>query len=169
MEDKFTNKAQLTERNRSERELLEELLLNLSAEQMTAPELDGGWSVKDTLAHITAWEQEMIGWLQTAQRDETPERPPFGLGDQVVDQINAGFYQANRDKTLEQVMDEFSASYRETMDLVRNAPEADLFDPQRFQWLEGQAFWPIVAANTCWHYEEHRLAIEQWLKLGDSP
>jgi hypothetical protein len=167
MDETFTNKAELLNRNRSERELLEEILLNLNAGEMTAPELEGGWSVKDTLAHITAWEQEMIGWLRAAQRGETPERPPFGLGEQVVDQINAGFYQANRDKPLEQVLDESSQSYREALEIVEQAPKADLFDPKRFQWLEGEAFWPIVAANTCWHYEEHRLAIEQWLNLEE--
>ena len=35
---------------------LEALLASLSEEQMTIPGVNGSWSVKDNLAHLTAWQ-----------------------------------------------------------------------------------------------------------------
>jgi len=35
---------------------LEALLASLSEEQMTNPGVNGSWSVKDNLAHLTAWQ-----------------------------------------------------------------------------------------------------------------
>ncbi|MDL1896466.1 ClbS/DfsB family four-helix bundle protein, partial [Anaerolineae bacterium CFX7] len=55
-----TTKQELLHRIRARHADMEELLSSLEPAQMRAPELDGGWSVKDSLAHIAAWEKVLL-------------------------------------------------------------------------------------------------------------
>ncbi|MEK7693088.1 MAG: ClbS/DfsB family four-helix bundle protein, partial [Chloroflexota bacterium] len=65
-------KAELLDAIRRDRATLDALVTSLSEAQMIAPELDAGWSVKDVLAHITAWEQLCLKWIREGRRDEGP-------------------------------------------------------------------------------------------------
>jgi hypothetical protein len=49
------------------------------------------------------------------------------------------------------------------MKVVEDTPEDD-FDPHRFPCRNGEPLWKTVAANTWWHYEEHRQSIRTWLE-----
>jgi hypothetical protein len=42
----------------------ETLLAPLSEEQMTTPTVNGTWSIKDTIAHLTAWQGYLLNQLQ---------------------------------------------------------------------------------------------------------
>jgi hypothetical protein len=83
------------------------------------------------------------------------------MSEEQVNQINTEWHLKNKRKSLGQVMDESQDSYKVVMDTIRRVTENDLFNPERFIWLEGKPFWPIVAKNTCWHYKEHREVFEQ--------
>jgi hypothetical protein len=166
MDEQFTQKSELLDKIAMEWTLLQSTIAGWSAEQKIAPVLEGGWSAKDTLAHIRAWEQEMIAWFEALQHGERPDRPPFGLSNEAVDQMNEAFYRENQARPLAQVQAESRRSHEQVLQTVQSATDVDLFDAKRFQWLEGNAFWPIVAANTCWHYQEHREALESWIKAS---
>lgn len=165
--EKFHTKNELLEKIIEERKLfykpLDVIGRDVSIYHSDLPILQDGWSVKDVIAHITEWELAMIRCLNTSLRGDIPNQIPFELSDDEVDQINAAYYQQNKRKPLGQVIDKFQDSYLLILDTVRRASEDDFFDPQRFDWLEGKSFWPIVAANTCWHYQEHRTIIEKAL------
>jgi hypothetical protein len=46
-------------------------------------------------------------------------------------------------------------------ELVRSLPEADLFSPERFDWLEGR---PLADLIEFGHFhEEHEPGLRQWL------
>ncbi|MCL4853136.1 MAG: maleylpyruvate isomerase N-terminal domain-containing protein, partial [Bryobacteraceae bacterium] len=47
----------------------------LSDSQMLEPGVTGGWSVKDILAHVTAWEEEALKNLPLILKSERP--PPY--------------------------------------------------------------------------------------------
>ena len=91
--------------------------------------------------------------------------PGFSSWDEI-DAINLSYYQANREKTLAQVLDAFQAVYEQALQITQNIPEIDLIDPQRFAWRSGEPIWHMVAANTFEHYEEHRREIEAWLETA---
>lgn len=161
MAEELTSKEELLAAIRDERAALEEAVEAVEAApgegMMLEPVFDGGWSVKDTLAHITVWEQLMIGWVEQSLRGEEPQRPI--TGDDWVDRLNARLYEENRDKPLDEVRQEFASSYREALALIQRVEEDDLFDPERFPWRDGSPLWQMVAANTNWHYKDHREAI----------
>jgi len=50
------DKAELLAIIRDGYEQFEDLLASLQEEQMTIPGVNGSWSVKDNLAHLTAWQ-----------------------------------------------------------------------------------------------------------------
>jgi uncharacterized damage-inducible protein DinB len=53
-------KPKILELIQTERANLEATLSQLSQEQMTRPGVEDGWTVKDTLAHLSVWETRMV-------------------------------------------------------------------------------------------------------------
>ncbi|MBU2611772.1 MAG: ClbS/DfsB family four-helix bundle protein, partial [Chloroflexi bacterium] len=68
-------KPELLQRIRDERRALEETLARLTPDQMLQPGASGGWTVKDVLAHISAWKRRMISWTGSHLRGEPPDVP----------------------------------------------------------------------------------------------
>ena len=151
-----TSKAELLEMIVQERHALDTLLEDLSPTQMIEPVLEGGWSIKDLLAHIEAWETTMVQWLRSILGDGDTANAPYGLSDADVDEVNRGFYEQNRDKTLEQVRDEYVRSYKEALKTVQDFPEEIMFGDKFSIWGEELPAWMVIGANTCGHYVEHR-------------
>lgn len=157
------NKSQLIESIINGRNKFEETLSQLHQTQMTTPGLGSGWSIKDVLAHIQAWEIRMVRWLEDAQRGEIPQMLPPGMTWDDLDQINEQIYLENREKPLTDILAEFHQSFPRALDVVKGISEEDLINPDRYEWREGKPLWFIVAANTFWHYEEHDKAIREWM------
>ena len=151
------DKTQLIAEIQSEREELETTLGAFSQEQMTRPLLEGGWTLKDLLAHITVWEQRMVRWVEITLRDEVPEMLPEGLtwSDEDLNRWNQQTYLELRDKPLDDVLADFESSYRQALAVAQQATQEQLFDRDRYAWRGGRPLYIMVAANTSWHYKEH--------------
>jgi len=165
-EEKITSKAELVEKIREGRRRLEETLAGLSEEQLSQlnePETGQASprTVKDLVAHVAAWETRLAGWLEMAHGGEVPNSPQTAA---EIDQLNAETFMFNMNRPLDQVWDEFMDSFQKALGAVEGTDEADLLDPQRFVWRKGRPLWWLAAANTYWHYDEHREEIESWKK-----
>ena len=164
MNDQIENltKHELLDQIRSEHGHLEETLAHLTDAQMLIPGVDGEWSVKDTLSHISAWEQRMIRWIDSHLRSEEPTIPlPWD-----VDRMNADTYALVKDKPLAEVLEEFHQSYRDSLALAQNLSEEQLHTVYANTWPMGP-LWTGIAANMNWHYKEHRTDIQKWLKIQE--
>ena len=126
--------------------------------------LEGNRSMKDVLAHITAWEQRMIQWLNESAAGRVPQGPAPGMTWDDLDALNEQTYLEDKDKTLAEVMSASVTSYTQSLKAVQETTDQDLFDGSRFAWRNGDPLWHMIAANTWWHYDEHREQIETWLK-----
>lgn len=161
MNDKIKKmtKPELLEQIRAERGRLEETLARLTHPQMLRPGVDGKWSVKDALAHISTWERWMIRWtncLLGGQKPDTPE--PWD-----VEQMNAGTYARVKEIPLGEVLEEFRQSYWDALAHVESLSEGQLQTVYADTWPRGP-LWSGVAANMNWHYKEHRTDIQKWLE-----
>lgn len=154
-------KPELLEHIRSERKDLEAALARLSPAQYLQPGLESGWSVKDILAHLTAWEENMQRWTAQTLQGEQPDRPAQ-FTDAVIQQMNQQLYLENREKDLADVLAGFRDTHPQTLAMLAGISEEDLVDPQRFPSRQGLPLWLMVAANTWWHYKEHRETIQTW-------
>ena len=166
-EDKKLTKVALIRAVVEERARFGQLIDQLSEAQMTQPGVQGAWSVKDIVAHVTAWEERMVRWLGQAVRGETPVMPAPGTSWEDLDRLNEQTYLASRDLPLAQVLDVFDRMRAEVIGSVEAVPEEDLLAPGRFEWMGGEALWHLVAANTYWHYPAHGSKIQEWLAGSD--
>ena len=89
------SKKQLLAEMQSEQAAWLALLDEIGEENMTQPEVAGGWSIKDIVAHLTGWRRRTVLRFRAAldpTRDMTPPWPAE-LGDldenDDVDEINA--------------------------------------------------------------------------------
>src|SRR5262245_23798530 len=94
------DKTELLNNMRAGRARLESALAQVSQEQMTVPGLEGGWSVKDLLAHIEFWERRATTLFRILMRGEQPESQ---VDDASVDALNAKVYNENRERPLAEV------------------------------------------------------------------
>ncbi len=161
------DKAELLSAIRAERAALEETLAGLSAQRMIQTGSDGAWSVKDTLAHIVAWETWMIRWTGQLLRGETPHDPMPAETEDDVDRMNGENYERNRERTLDDIRMDFRRSYGEALALAESLSEAMLQEEHPDTWPHGP-LWCGVAANTCWHYREHLDTIRAYVELGSA-
>ncbi len=81
----------------------EKLLASLSEEQITTPQFDFDWSIKDMMAHLWAWQQISIARMEAAGQDREPEFPKWivNIGEdweENSDRVNALTYETNHEK-----------------------------------------------------------------------
>jgi len=158
-----TSKHELLGILQAEKSRLEIIVGRLTEAQLLEPGIEDNRSVKDLLAHITAWEQRMINWLNESVAGLVPQRPAPGMTWDDLDRLNEQTFLENKDKALTEVMSASATSYAQALRRVQEMTDQDLFDGARFAWREGDPLWHMVAANTWWHYKEHREQIEAWL------
>lgn len=143
------------------------VLAQVGKERMTVPAINGGWSIKDTVGHVTYYERWLLDWLEAAARGQVVVATHRDL--LRVDERNAIIFRENRDRPLHAVLEESSQVHDRLMLMVRLLPESDLLDPHRFEryvlpfWETGHPLWKCIAENSYEHYEEHRRSIQAWL------
>lgn len=160
-QDEPIGKTELLARIRSEHEYLEATLSQLSPEQWCQPGVEGVWSPKDAIAHLSAWEGHVVRWSSEALGGQVPGLP---VGDPVVDRINAQIYAVNRDRPLAEVRAEFERSYQQVLRAVEDTPEADLPRTGLFLAWGDIPLWKFFSVLTWQHYENHHQPIRTWLE-----
>ncbi len=139
------------------------LLSSLTNEQMTTPTMDNGWSVKDAIAHLTAWQQRPIALLQAVRdNQELPDPTP----NMSVDEINEMFYQQNKSLPLDRALANLHAVQQQTMAALQASSEEDLNMP--IAWLGNRPVVQWVIGNNSEHYQEHIGYIQTWLQQTKS-
>ena len=139
----------------------EALLASLRVEQMTIPGVNGSWSVKDNLAHLTAWHNYQATRQQGVLDGAEPPNPAPGC--ETEDEINEYFYQRHKDQPLAEVLADFRASYQHLLDATQALSWETLNEP--FPWYDNNV--PVGAytlGNTVGHYELHGELIQRWME-----
>ena len=141
-------------------EQFEALLASLSEEQMITPGVNGSWSVKDNLAHLTAWQHYQASRQEGTLTGVEPPDPVPGL--KTEDEINEFYYQKHKDQPLAEVLADFRAAYQRILAATQALSWEALNSP--FPWYDNKV--PIGAytlGNTSGHYDEHGETIRRWL------
>jgi len=154
------DKADLMGRIQREWSALTQAIAQLSTEQMQVPGA-GGWSVKDNLAHLTAWEQFMLlHYLQGRPRHEAMQVGKATMERVDENGINAILYERNRNRSVSDVLDEFHRSHEQVLAALEHMTYADLMKPRYPDDPEARPLIGWVIGNTYEHYEEHRTTIQ---------
>ena len=137
----------------------EELLASLGEEQVIDPHLLYDRSIKDDIAHLRAWQQRSIAWLEAALNNRVPEYPQWlpGLdpdGEGNTDRVNAWIFEAYGELPWSQVHKDWSAGFTRFLGLGEEIPEIDLLDASRYPWLEGYSLADVLLGSYD-HHQEH--------------
>ena len=138
----------------------------LTQTQMTTFADAQGWTVKDHLIHLTAWERSMVFFLQGQPRH-------IGLGvDEALylegndDDINAVIHQQCKDLPVAEALEQFRDTHQQLMTLLQPLTDADLQKPYRHYLPDepGEGDGPpainLIYGNTAHHFTEHLAWIE---------
>jgi uncharacterized damage-inducible protein DinB len=149
-----SRKTEILEEIRATHQPLEALLTMPDDARMTQSGAMGEWSVKDTLAHITWWEQHLLRRMRTG-RDDVYD----GAVDDraTTDRTNAEVFAANRERPLGDVLAAFHASYQELLSALEGMSEDE---------LAPEEIYDAIRADTFGHYPEHTGALQAWLPGG---
>jgi hypothetical protein len=155
-------KAQLIDELKAEQARWEALLADIGEAHMTQPEVAGGWSIKDIVAHLTGWRRRTVARFQSVLRHESSFSPPWPPNLETDDEINAWIYAANRNKALADVLQESRDVFQQLVDTLDAFPETELVDPRRFGFTEDDA--PSGKAFFAHFHEEHEPDMRAWLE-----
>ncbi len=143
---------------RKDRAEYERLLAEVDEEWMLEPGLPGGWSVKDVIAHVNWYEQEMVVLLETRvfAGSELWELP--------ADERNIPIHEQNKVLPLGEVLLESNRVFERLWELVGQLTDEDLMQASHFDEMPGDwEPWQVIASNTYEHYQEHNFDIRAWL------
>ena len=156
------SKAQLLTELNNENASWLALLDDIGEANMTQPEVAGGWSIKDIVAHLTEWRRRTVRRFQAALNHESDVTPtPWPSELQEDDEINAWIYESNRDRPLADVLRISDEVFQQLVEAIDAFSEDELQDPQRFEWLEGE---PLSGKLVFSHFhEEHEPDMRAWL------
>jgi uncharacterized damage-inducible protein DinB len=119
-----------------------------------------GWSVRDHVVHVTAWERSLLALLLGQSRPQA-----IGLTDEEeaaleLDDINARILARAAHLSPAEVRQQSAETHAELMQMLRSLTDADVNLPySHYQPGPGEnAERPVfgwIAGNTFEHYEEH--------------
>lgn len=168
-EEYVTSKAVLLNHIERDWKALHNLLDSLSTEQLTNIRNADGWSIKDHIAHMTAWEDSVVAFLTGK-----PRHSGLGVSESLylsedLDAMNHAIFLAHRDEPLSDVQAQFRRTHIRLLDLLAPLTDEDLNKPySHYLPAEpGDNNWPainVVYGNTAYHYRTHQGWIETMLQ-----
>ena len=124
----------------------------LSDGEMLESGVTGDWSVKDTIAHVTWWEEEALAHLPLILEAGRPPRYSVTYGG--IDAFNAQMTEQKRGLTLSEVLQQRDDTHRRLIDYLQTVPEDQIARETRFRRR--------LRLDTYGHYPKHAEAIRQW-------
>ncbi len=133
------------------------------ANKLTTPDA-GGWSPKDNLAHLTEWMNILMGY----HMDKRPAHEVMRVEPEVVrgwdmEVINPVLFERNRNRSLDDVLDELRRVYAELARKLDTLPFEELMKPRRADDPEKRPLLLWVLGDSAEHFAEHRATIEKML------
>ena len=142
------------------------LLASLSEEQITAPNFDFDWSIKDVMAHLWAWQQISIARMEGGALDREPEYPEWIVEsienwEEDADRVNALTFETNHEKLWAEIYQNWRGGFLRLLKLGDEISEKDLLDGDRYPWLKGYSLAFIFVASYD-HHQEHLEKLLAW-------
>jgi hypothetical protein len=117
---------------------------------LVEPALANGWSVKDTLGHIAAWEWRCASLLNESYQTDLPlQALP------AIEALNQESYQERQEWSWTEVEEDFRQAHAALLSAIQELP------PQRLNTAIVQQ---TIAVDTWEHYAKHLPDLERWHK-----
>jgi hypothetical protein len=137
---------------------LNAILADLSEPHLLEPGAEGDWSVRDVLAHITAWEVDLLTNLGKVRRGAKPGNTAWNKAS--ILRQNERWHQETKDRPLRQVLADFEGARRQTLRVLEGMTDAEVARPA--DWLQGRPLAEYVDGLTLAHEREHLEHLRRW-------
>jgi len=154
------SKADIIEDVRAARAQLEQAIAGLTEDQMLQVGAAGIWSVKDVLAHLVAWEAELVTTLSRLEQHK--RYPPRIVDIEDIDEWNEEQYRINAPRPLDIVLEDFHGVHKHLIAVLETLDRRTLEDNRLWPWMEGEPLSYLVTETAVWHEEEHAQDILAW-------
>src|ERR1700722_4515257 len=118
------------------------------------PGITGNWSIRDILAHVTAWEEEALKHLPTILQGEKP--PRYSVTHGGIHAFNATMTEKKKGLSLAEVQEELEDTHRRLVPFIKSVAETQLRSETPFRHP--------LRLDTYSHYPKHADAIRSWRK-----
>lgn len=157
------NKAKFLDALQQARSEWEAVIADIDQGQMEIPGVEGEWTIRDIIAHVTWYEREMVGMLRARALVGSPH---WNLPSQ--DARNVAIYADIRSIPLATVLAQSNEVYRQLVEAIQALTEEDLVDAGKFRDMPGDWVpWQVIASNSYEHYPQHIPLIRTWLDNTD--
>lgn len=153
-------KADIIDDLRVARAKLLQALDGLTNEQMLQVGVVGLWSVKDVLAHLVAWEAELV--TAFSRLEQHKRQPPRIVEIDDIDEWNEEQYHTNAARSLDVVLEDFHGVHKHLVAAIEDLDDRTLDDNRRWPWMEGEPLSYLISENAIWHEDEHADNIRVW-------
>jgi hypothetical protein len=146
------------------------LLTQMDEEDILSPRFPEGWSLKDVLAHLYAWQRRSVARAEAGLFDHAPQLGDWPAGfdpaeEEPVDEVNAWIYATHRDLDWPTIYQSWRLTFLRLIQLGSLLPEDTLIQKDRFAWLPGYALIDVFTGSLE-HHREHWDMLHEG--LGDS-
>jgi hypothetical protein len=148
-----TTQKALIEQAKTEYHKLEVLLGSLQEHDITSQLVTSQWTTKDVLAHLTQWQQMAHGWYNMGLKGETPALPAPGYNWRQIPELNQRIYQKHKDTPLKDVQKNFKQTHQETLALLEQLSDTELFEKSHFSWTNQNNLATYMISVTSSHYK----------------
>jgi hypothetical protein len=157
------SKSELLERMRAGREEWDALIAQIPDSARTEPALAGGWSVKDLIAHVAAYENWTAAQIRAANEGRAPtDRELYGVEEMPhdpegwdLDRQNAAIYARYKEIPLADVMTFSSQAFADLITAVAAVSDEDFARSGAQTWTGDQTLLEIIPEQCYAHYEQH--------------
>lgn len=162
------SKTELLERIEQGRIGLAETINRLSEAELLRPNPESGWTIKDHLAHLAAWEFGIAALLQRRPRWAAMGLDEATVATHEMDDLNEIVYRQNKDRPLAEVLAYFQEAQAQMLAALGRLSEEELFKPYAYYEAreasddDTRPIMDWISGNTYEHYVEHQGWIEAW-------
>ena len=154
-------KAELLATIKQKRAEFDAAVAKVPHDQRTAISVQGEWSVKDIIAHLTNYEAWMADRLH--ERLQGIDYAPAPLDMMHYDERNKIIHEQNKDRTLADVLAWSQATHKRLIEGIEAHAEAFLIEPQQLAGApEPVIIWKMLRSEVYDHYAEHIPFIEEF-------
>lgn len=142
------------------------LLTEVGAAHMEEPGVEGTWSVKELVAHLTFYERRVVEGARQVFATGSFSRPTDRYAAMPMDERNEVIAAEARARSVADVLAEADQVFGQLRMIIAAAPQDLLNDPHKLRLPDDEdvAPWMRVANNSYGHYRQHEQAIRAWLE-----
>ncbi|MFX1513548.1 MAG: DinB family protein [Promethearchaeota archaeon] len=127
------DKSQVLQFFKIDHQKLVDVLARLTSDQMVDSSILSTWTVKDIIAHISAWNWEVIKQVKEVLSDKKP-----WYADMTMEEFNEKEVKKRQNWPLKRILNEWKDSHDELIKCIENLTNSEWEYQSNHSWPEGE-------------------------------